>query len=82
MSRPARRPRIDHWATADRLRSRPGTWVQIGTYRTAYTARAVAYSVGTATRMAMYSPAGAFEARTEPAGDETAVLARYLGGAS
>ncbi|MEV0016601.1 hypothetical protein [Streptomyces tendae] len=50
----------DHPAVAAQARSKAGTWVRLGTYRSADTARHVAYSVRRG-KWPAYAPGGAFE---------------------
>ena len=79
MTRPVKRPRADHTAVAKRLRDHPGMWLQVSTHRALYSAARSAAAIRTAYRNPAYGPAGCFDARTEPVGDDTAVYARYLG---
>jgi hypothetical protein len=70
----------DHRRIAAELRDRLGEWGTVGVYRSLATAR----NVGTQIRVAghnyrAYSPAGAFESRTELVPDGTRVEARYVG---
>lgn len=81
MSRLPSHPRADHHAAAAQLRALPGVWMQVAVYRARYTAETTALAIRTAYRRPMYEPAGSFEARTVQYGDETAVQARYVGGA-
>lgn len=83
MSLRAKRPRINHTETARRLKTKPGVEELIGTYPAAYSAASAAFSVRTAYKaFRWYLPAGSFEARTEPVGDETGLYVRYVGGAA
>lgn len=70
----------DHYEAALRARIVTGEWVLAGTYRSSASAKATAHRVPTGTRMPAYRPrpAGAFQARTEPAGADTQVWVRYL----
>lgn len=85
MSRPVKRPRIDHQATAAALRHQPGMWQVVGDYRNRITADRTVYSIRTGVPLgqtgdALYTPAGAFEARIELVEDVTRIHARYIGG--
>jgi hypothetical protein len=80
MSRLANRPKTNHAQTAAKLRSIPGEWHRIGTYRASYSAASIAHSVRTGYRSPSYLPAGSFEARTEVVEDGTSVWAQYVGG--
>ncbi|CAM5591964.1 hypothetical protein [Streptomyces purpurascens] len=86
MSRLARRPRADHKHTAEEARHRPGTWVTVGEYRNATSARDVANRIrsgcplGTPAYGTPYEPAGAFESRTRLTEDGTLLEVRFTGG--
>ncbi|MDJ0342186.1 hypothetical protein QMK19_03170 [Streptomyces sp. H10-C2] len=82
MSRWKQRPRASHVEAAARMKAEPGVWMPVGSYPTSYSAKSVMKQIEAAYRLEAYLPAGSFEARTQSAGDETAVLARYIGGAS
>ncbi|MFF0139737.1 hypothetical protein ACFYRN_25195 [Streptomyces sp. NPDC005227] len=75
MSRPARRPRVDHQVAAQQAREMPGQWVLVGTYPSTASATGAASQVRTA-RIAAYQPAGAFDARTELTENGTDLHAR------
>lgn len=80
MSRRAKHSVANHRAAAEGLREMPGLELLVGTYRSAQTAQSVAGQIRTASHtLRAYSPAGAFEARTEPVGDETGLYVRYTG---
>ncbi|MGW2692413.1 hypothetical protein ACWC3Y_11185 [Streptomyces sp. NPDC001296] len=83
MSRPVKRPLVNHAAAAARLRARPGTWLVVGEYRSSLTADHMAYLVRTAwtkrgTR-SPYAPAGSFEAVTRLTEAGACLVARYIG---
>jgi hypothetical protein len=72
----------DHRRIVAELRAKPGEWRTVGVYRSLATARNVATRLRTASgNYRAYSPAGAFEARTNPAADDARVEARYIGAA-
>lgn len=83
MSRRAKRPMVDHRATAAALRNLPGVWLPVGDYRNGATADAVARAIQAGRqigpRSIPYTPAGAFEARLEFVEDGTRIHARYIG---
>lgn len=77
---PRQRPAVDHKAVAGGLREMPGVELLIGTYRARYTAVTMAAAVRNATKNgSVYAPAGTFDARVEPVGEETGLYVRYLG---
>lgn len=76
--RRAKRPMADHGASAAGLREMPGVELLVGTYRAgSNSANSLAGKIHKGQHG--YSPAGAFEARTEPVGDETGLYVRYIG---
>ncbi|WP_137991224.1 hypothetical protein [Streptomyces vilmorinianum] len=79
MSRPRKRIRTNHQATAGRAKAARGTWVVAGTYGSWYAADSMARIVrtGSGKRMAAYLPVGAFDARLEQVEDGTALWVRY-----
>lgn len=79
MTRPVQRRRAVHAEVSARLKSHPRMWLPVGTYPTDYSARARARVIETSYNTPCYLPVGSFEARTQPAGDRTAVVARYVG---
>lgn len=84
MSRLAKRPAANHQAAAEQLRQQPGVWQPVHEYRSAITAHTVARCIRTGNRMGgtsqnPYTPAGAYEARTELTEDGIRVHARYIG---
>lgn len=84
MTRPVRRTHVDHHATAEHLRTHPQTWLSVGTYRSAASAKGIANDIITGTMRggrgpSAYTPPGAYEARTELTEDEVRVIARYIG---
>lgn len=84
MSRRAKGPRVDHQATAVRLREQPNVWLTVGDYRSSITANDLArrirngYPIGASAYGTPYQPTGAYETRTELIEDGTRVHARYL----
>jgi hypothetical protein len=79
VSRRTKRPQADHYAAAQGLREQPGVERLVHTYPA---------GLATPDRMAAairkgeyhpYTPAGAYEARTAPVGDDTGLYVRYLG---
>ncbi|MFF7142329.1 hypothetical protein ACFZB5_13910 [Streptomyces nodosus] len=83
MSRLTKRPRVDHAATADRLRAHPGEWLEVGEYRSSQAAVGVAYLVRTASvksGVSPYEPAGSFQAVTRLTEYGARVMACYVGG--
>lgn len=85
MTRPARRARVDHQATAQRLRTRPGRWEPIGTYANKDGAGKIARDIRAAYQRhgdrgpSPYQPAGAYQAYARMAEDSWQVIARYVG---
>ncbi|MFF4409870.1 hypothetical protein [Streptomyces sp. NPDC001404] len=77
MPRLRKTPRADHESAAEALREMPGLWLTVKVYPANYSAQSLAVDVGRG-RYA-YTPAGAYEARTELVDDGTAVLVRYVG---
>jgi hypothetical protein len=85
VSRPARRDRVDHTATADRLKAHPGMWMPVGTYPSSHSADGTINNIATGSLRggrgpSKYQPAGAFEARVELTENGFRVVARYTGG--
>lgn len=74
-------PQADHTKSVAELKARPGKWQRVSVYRARYTAVSVADRIRMS-KLPAYTPAGSFEARTVPFGMATAVVARYVGGAS
>lgn len=68
-----------HAAVGAQLKAQPNIWQRIGVYRSNQTAKCVAYNIRRSYRSAVYEPAGAYEAHTQIHGDDTAVIARYIG---
>lgn len=86
MSRRPKQPRVDHLAAARSLRNTPGVWLPVAEYRNCITADRVTCAIRYGRPLgkagyAHYTPAGAFEARTELTDDGVRVHARYIGGA-
>lgn len=71
--------RLSHALTARQLQAHPGMWQRVGVYRSQQSAQSVAYVIRKAYRSVAYQPAGAYEARIQIHGDDTAVVARYIG---
>jgi len=78
VSRRAVRPMADHAAAAAALREAPGVERLVAMYRAGSLS---AYSTARAVRIGQsgYAPAGAFEARLVPVGDETGLYVRFVG---
>ncbi|MBX9392216.1 hypothetical protein K4749_01045 [Streptomyces sp. TRM72054] len=72
--------RVNHAATAEKLRANPSVWMTVGEYRNAQTADHTAAMIraGRWTSGLHYQPAGAYQARTVLTDDGTRVEARYL----
>lgn len=68
--------RVNHRESALCLREQPGVWRLLGTYRARYSAQGIAREIRCGGLS--YAPAGAFEARIEPVGDDTGVYARCI----
>lgn len=80
MSRPVKRPRADHAATAALLRLNPGLWQPVSVHRSSSSAVSAAGRIRSASaRGTSYAPAGAYDAEVRVCGDEYAVHARWLG---
>lgn len=85
MSLLAKRPRVDHHATATRLRAQPGVWLPVGEYRSSSSADSTfryiraAFQHSAHRRPSPYAPAGSFEARMNLTQDGVQVTARYIG---
>lgn len=79
MGRRVKHPMVNHAAVANHARALPGTWLLIGTYRASSTAGGIANKVRCGRLYGAYAPAGAFEARTGPRGEETGVWIRHVG---
>lgn len=71
--------RANHALRADDMRRHPHMWIQVTVYNGRQSANAAAYQIRTGDRLPHYRPAGAFETRTEPHDDGTALYARYTG---
>lgn len=84
MPRRARRPYVDHAATAAALRAQPRVWLVVGEYRNSITAKGVARMIRTGRSDGVrkigrhYQPAGQYETRTTLTDDGTLLEARYL----
>ncbi len=78
MSKQIRRPNgwTDHDAARSALQEQPDEWVLIGVRRARYSAANAASDIRCGRQG--YTPAGAYEARAEPVGDDTGVYARYV----
>lgn len=84
MSRRAKRPTVNHAATAAALRARPGTWLRVGEYGSSQSAESTANVIRTAfvkkdRSLSPYAPAGSFQARTRLTEFGSAVWACYVG---
>lgn len=79
MSRPVKRPLINHTEIAAQLRTQPGVWSTVGEYPSSDSAESAARRIRTSYNARMYAPAGAFEARTERTEFGAQVIARYVG---
>ncbi len=77
---PLRRRGDGHAAAVETLRRFPRRWFLVATYPARYTAVGMASTIRSA-RTPQYSPAGAFETRVAPVGDESGVFARFIGSA-
>jgi hypothetical protein len=78
MGRRAKHSRADHRAAAAGLREMPGVELLVGTYRAgSLSPDGMVHAVQKG--LHGYTPAGSFEARTEPVGDETGLYVRYIG---
>lgn len=75
---PLRRRGAGHESAAETLRLFPRRWFLVSIYPARYTAVSAASGIRSA-RTSQYGPAGAFETRVAPVGDESGVYARYLG---
>lgn len=75
---PRRRSRADHALSAAAMRHRPGMWIEVGSYSSAYSAKSAGSWIRNG-RMGAYTPLGAFETRTAPLEYGTALYARYIG---
>ncbi|MEU6057943.1 hypothetical protein [Streptomyces sp. NPDC047097] len=75
------RPRASHPASAAAMRNQPGEWLLVITYHSSQVADSMARSIRTGDQRTggVYQPPGAYEARTEPVDDGTAVYGRYTG---
>jgi hypothetical protein len=85
MARPAKRTRVDHQATADRLRAHPRTWMEVGEYQSTISGDGIVRGIRTGVQRHIgrapspYAPAGSFEARMELTEFGVRVFARYVG---
>ncbi|MDL5205075.1 hypothetical protein [Streptomyces sp. ALI-76-A] len=85
MSLLSKRPRVDHVATAARLRAHPHMWLIVGEYRSTVSAEGIARDIRSAFQRHVgrgrspYRPAGAFESRMELTEYGVQVTARYVG---
>jgi hypothetical protein len=79
MGRWPKRPTAAHALRADDCRRHPGVWIEVGVYRSNYSAKSTARQIRLADRLPYYAPAGAFETRTALVDDATALYARYTG---
>lgn len=71
------RPKASHVETAAKARKLPGVWLLVGRYRSRYNAQGIARQVEIG-ELRSYLPAGSFEARIDPLGDETGVWIRFV----
>lgn len=72
--------RVNHQEKAAQMRSVPGVWVEVNTYSVTSTARGFAHRIEQGVYEGRwYSPAGAFETKTELAEFGTKVFGRYKG---
>ncbi|MFJ4469494.1 hypothetical protein ACIP2X_18650 [Streptomyces sp. NPDC089424] len=69
----------DHPQVAQQARSQPGTWVRLGTYRNAETARQTAYSVRNG-KLPSYAPRGSFQTWRSLDDGQRTVWVRYTDG--
>ncbi|MFF5471067.1 hypothetical protein [Streptomyces achromogenes] len=69
-----------HAEIAARLKSRPGQWAVVGTYKSTSIAASMARSIRAGVNMSAYTPAGTFEAKARTVVGEHRVYARYVGG--
>lgn len=80
-----KRPRVNHVATAARLRANPGVWLPVGEYRSAVSADSTArqirngYDHHPGRPPSPYVPSGAFESRMEQTEFGVQITARYVG---
>lgn len=72
-------PRASHHALARQLRAKPGEWGRIGSYSSAESASATAYTVRHA-KVTAWVPEGHYEAVARKVEGEYRVYARYVGG--
>lgn len=85
MTRPTKRPRVNHQETADRLKANPHTWLIVGEYRSTISADGICRYIRTGAQRhshrtpSPYQPAGAYEARMELTEFGVRVDARYVG---
>lgn len=77
------RRRADHTAVVAALKAQPGVWLPVGEYRNRLSADDIArrircgYPFGSHAYGTPYTPAGAFETRTQLTDDGTLLEARY-----
>lgn len=74
-----KRPRVDHVAKAETLKTRPGEWGIVATYDSSSIAASVAQGIRGGTTNA-WKPRGAYEATARTVEKEHRVYARYVGG--
>jgi len=78
-----RHRRADHTAVVAALKAQPGVWLPVGEYRNRLSADDIArrircgYPFGSHAYGTPYTPAGAFETRTQLTDDGTLLEARY-----
>jgi len=78
MSRLSHRVHVSHAEVVAQAKARPGEWVRVGAYRSAYTAKSTAHAIRVGRRdMTVYAPLGAYETRTAPCGFDTELHVRY-----
>jgi hypothetical protein len=75
-----RYPRAIHALRADDMRRHPLMWIEVAVYNGPSSAKFTANQIRTGDRIPHYLPAGAFETRTAPVDNGTALYARYIGG--
>lgn len=79
MARWKKRPVANHRLRADDCRRHPRVWIEIGTYGSRESAQSTGRHLRRAEVLPYYAPAGAFETRTAPVANGTALYARYIG---
>ncbi|QGZ53293.1 hypothetical protein GPZ77_34245 (plasmid) [Streptomyces sp. QHH-9511] len=75
MARHAKRPYVKHAARAAEMRDQPGTWIEVGIYRSRPVS--MAREIRTAERLVSYQPPGAYETRIDLVDTGYALYARY-----